>query len=313
MKKLFLIPLFAGVFSVTAFSQPKKTDTIVLTSKNLVTLAGVVEGETTGKVIQGVKKLDAKGFVKNNDPIILFLNTPGGDVQAGLELNEALKGISRPVKTITLFAASMGFQIVQNQGERLILKNGTLMSHHARGGVQGEFGGQPPSQLARRIGFWEDRLNEMDRQTVERTNGKQTMETYQKAYENELWLTGEQAVDQGYADRVVTVKCDDSLEGTESHEVNFLGIPITYDTDKCPINTAITNVRMKVETTKGLMLTDDFIKKGGKFGAECLVNVEVDKLCTLDTTMNYAKIQEVKTNFVNHVIKNQRQVVYMSF
>jgi ATP-dependent protease ClpP protease subunit len=50
----------------------------------------------------------------SNEPIYLFLNTPGGSIQTGLEIIESLKGLDRPVSTVTLFAASMGFQIAQN-------------------------------------------------------------------------------------------------------------------------------------------------------------------------------------------------------
>jgi ATP-dependent protease ClpP protease subunit len=184
--------------------------------------------------------------------LYLFLNTPGGSIQAGLELNEALNGIGRPVDTITLFAASMGFQIAQNLGERLILKNGILMSHRAAGGFEGSFGGQQPSQMDSRYQFWLDRIRELDEQTVKRTNGKQTYASYIKEYANEMWLTGTKAVSEGYADRVVKIKCDSSLSGSTSHNASLMGFQVLYDLDNCPINTSPLNVRIGNKEGKNL-------------------------------------------------------------
>jgi len=118
----------------------------------------------------------------------------------------------------------MGFQIAQNLGERLVLKSGVMMSHHAEGGTEGQMGGKGQSQLQARIGLWERRIKELDEETVRRTKGKQTLASYQEAYDHELWLTGKEAVEQGYADRVVTVRCDSSLDGYTTHEIMFMGV-----------------------------------------------------------------------------------------
>lgn len=224
-----------------------KTESVVLSKDNLIVINEEINGESVGKAISSAKASDAKlkGYTKNvSKPIYLFLNTPGGSIQSGLELIEALHGLGRPVHTVALFSASMGFQIIQELGDRLILKNGVLMSHRAAGEFSGSFGGENPSQLDSRYSLWLSRLNELDQQTVSRTKGKQTLQSYQKAYANELWLTGSQAVEKGYADKVVTVKCDSSLDGVDTHTVNILSFNITYDLDKCPINTSPMNIRV---------------------------------------------------------------------
>lgn len=226
-------------------SKENKTDSVTLTDDNLLVLNSEVSGESVGAIIQKAKELDAKlsgrlGISKQ--PIYLFLNTPGGSIQAGLEMIEALNGLGRKVNTITLFAASMGFQTVQNLGDRLILKNGVLMSHHAAGEIQGSFGGVHPSQMDNRYELWLDRIKELDEQTVKRTNGKQTYESYLTQYDKEMWLTGTKSVAQGYADRIVSIKCDKSLSGTTKHKADFLGFTINYELDKCPLNTAPLNI-----------------------------------------------------------------------
>ena len=239
-------------YPLVSSSKSDTKNTITLTDKNLVVLNGAIDDESVGSIIQQLQKLDQQTkLVGKPDPIYLYLYTPGGSIQSGLELIDATQGLNRPVNTVISFAASMGWQTAQGLGERLILKNGVLMSHRAAGGFEGSFGGKGPSQLDNRYAFWLQRLNEMDEQTVRRSKGKQTLESYRNQYQNEMWLTGSQAVEQGYADQVVAVKCDKSLDGNITHSVNFLGFLITYETARCPIVTAIMNVKISAPGENG--------------------------------------------------------------
>lgn len=232
---------------------------IVLTADNTVNLNGEINEQSVATAIQALQKLDSKN--KSNKPIYLFIYSPGGDIQAGFELIEAAKGLNRPVNTITMFGASMAFQTVQNLGQRLVLKNGALMSHRAAGEFQGYFGGQTPSQLDSRYGFWVQRTKELDEQTVNRTNGKQTMASYQKQYSEETWLTGSQSVEEGYADNVVTVRCDNSLKGTETKTGNFMGIEFTYEISNCPLITAPLNVKISDKAKNDPRLVEEIKAK----------------------------------------------------
>ncbi len=221
----FIVLLTVISIPHVSVSQDNANEIIVLKSSNLLVLNDEVNGDSVSAVISKARDLDAKlskkEFFSNKEHLFLFLNSPGGSIQSGLEMNEALKGIGRPIDTITLFAASMAFQIAQNLDDRLILKNGVLMSHRAAGEFQGSFGGTRPSQLDSRYQLWLDRMTELDQQTVLRTHGKQTYDSYIKQYANEMWLTGAKAVDQGYADKVVTVKCDSSLNGVDTKHLQF--------------------------------------------------------------------------------------------
>lgn len=246
MIKKFLVLVLLGL-SLTMF--PKAiagsdvaSNVVVLTKSNLLVLKGEVNSESVGKLILQAREMDDLGSTlgssmlgNQKSPLYLYLNTPGGSIQAGLQLIEALNGLDRKVNTITSFAASMGFQIAQNLGDRLILKSGVLMSHHARGGIEGDFGGVS-TQLDSRYKLWSDRIKELDLQTIKRTNGKQTYESYIEDYDHEMWRTGTQSVEAGYADRIVIVRCDKTLTGTSKYNVNFMGIEINYELDNCPIN-----------------------------------------------------------------------------
>lgn len=302
----------------SAMSKDPSPDAVVLSADNTIVLDDEMAGEVIANVILKAKELDnaldtrVNRALGNKKPLYLFLNSPGGSVQAGLEMFEALDGLGRPVHTVTLFAASMAFQTAQNLGDRLILKNGVLMSHRARGGFTGEFGGQSPSQMESRQALWLSRITELDKKTVERTKGKQTLESYQKQYASEMWLTGAQSVEQGYADRVVTIKCDSSLAGVNTKEVSFFGLVIQYDVDKCPINTGPMNIRIGLRTNHGIKPLNTFKEENGGFGSDCIQMASMpssNKLCALDTSLNIERIDVLKNQFIDTVVNKRNHIV----
>lgn len=294
MKKILIALLF--LFPSLAFGD---APLIHLTKSNTLVLNDVVTQESVAKLMMQARKMDQSMF-SGDEPMYLVLNTPGGDVEAGIALTRFLNGLHRPVETITIFAASMGFQIAQQLKTRHIVHNGTLMSHHAKGGVEGEFGGQEPTQLGNRLAYFTKQVKELDEQTVKRTKGKQTLASYTKAYDHELWLTDEDSIIGGYADDIANVVCDRSIKGTEIHQAEFMGIPVQYQTDKCPLNTGILDVKMQVPTNKGLLTYQEFVEKAGRFSADCLVASANNPaaVCSLDTTLSPDKIEQTRLTFI---------------
>lgn len=315
-----LLAAILAVVPATVSRGASKSDSkkIVLSSDNTLVLNDAINGESVADVITKAKALDSSGNLLGKvglarKPIYLYIRSPGGEIQTGLEMLEALKGLNRPVDTVTSFGASMAFQTVQNLGKRYITQSGVLMSHRAAGGFEGSFGGQKPSQIDSRKNFWEQRLLEMDQKTVERTNGKQTLESYQKAYADEMWVTGTQAVEGGYADEVVTVSCDESLSGVTTHHLNFMGIiNIDYDLDNCPLNSAPMNIRIgRILTNKGMMSMDDFMAKKGEFGSACLVasGTDKEKVCASDTSLTLESMVKAKDQFKSYYNGIQNRIV----
>lgn len=290
---LGLVTLVMGVLALSPKSHTKD-QTIVLTSKNTIALTDQVSDESAAKVFLEAMELDVN--LSKGTPINLVLYTPGGSVQAGLELMQNLNSLGRPINTITIFAASMGFQLVQNLGERQILSSSILMSHNASGGAEGEFGGGKESQLENRILFWKRRVQSMDEQTVKRTKGKQTLESYRNAYDHELWLNGAESIDQGYADRLVNARCDKSLSGTRHQNIKFMGMNISVGFSKCPLITGPLSVEVNVLTNKGTTMTySEFTNLGGQTGAVCMTNKEA--LCLADPTVSLETIERTKVDY----------------
>lgn len=296
-----------------------------LTADNTVILRQSFNSSSVTALKKDLLRLNAN--LKSGYPIYMVLYTPGGSIQKGLELFEFVKGLNRPVHTLTIFAASMGFQTVQSLGDRYILKYGVLMSHKARGGFQGEFGGGL-SQLDSRYGMWLKRIDMLDKVTVARTGGKQTLQSYRASYDNELWLNGPEAVLKGYADFVATVSCDVTLtskEITQVYDLGFFRLNVTFS--GCPLITSPLKVTAELLTNQGFMKVSDFLAKNGKFGKKCkeegtkakkdyygnVLPAVLPQLCAYDKEVTLDKLEEklkVKENFLNRDLRNHVEYSY---
>lgn len=265
-------------------ASPADPNRIVLTKDNTVSMAAQFSDESVARIALKARELDSR--LPSGEPLYLVLMTPGGSIDAGLELIENLKTLNRPVHTITLFSASMGFQTVQGLGERYITSTGTLMSHKAKGGLQGEF----PGQFDSRYAYYLKRVLKLDERTVERSKGKLTKESYFAKYRDEMWCDGQECVDLGVADRVVSVSCDKSLDGTtkDSTSVSFLGMSIDVSVVKaaCPTITGV--------------LSAEIGSKGKKLNLEDRASLRYDFPQLYDATP--AQLQELQA-LINKKVK----------
>lgn len=272
-EKLLSILLMLFFTSIGLADNPKK---IILTKSNTIVIDTPFEFETVSNVAYAAKLLES-----SSEPLYLVINSPGGVIDAGLELIENLNSLNRPVYTLTLFAASMGFQTVQGvNGKRLILSTGTLMSHKAQGGFNGEF----PGQLDSRYDYYLRRIGHMNKITVARTKGKHTLESYEKLIENEYWCQGQDCVDQGFADSVVLASCDKTLSKlkTMSKSTSFVGMDIDIEAvfSECPLISGPISIKTNVngrsiyEHTK--LSKDDIVLINNKVTE--LINSRVNKV-----------------------------------
>jgi ATP-dependent Clp protease protease subunit len=204
---------------------------ILLTKENTAILRGPVNSSSVSEVMIQLSELNKTGG--DADPIFLVLNTPGGSVSDGLNLIEYMNSLRRPVHSISIFAASMGFHILQNSKQRFITKYGTIMSHRARGGFSGDI----PQQVKSRFKHITDLLEKMDEQVISRTKGKFDKKSYTELIRDEYWAVGDNAINDGFVDEVATLKCDNSLNGTsEKNIVTFFGV-VTVTFSNCPLIT----------------------------------------------------------------------------
>lgn len=233
------------LFKALPVSFPVVQKTVTLEAKNTVVFRGPVMGSTVDKAIRQLIEMSRE--LAKTDTIYLVLDTPGGSVTDGAEFIDFLEGLPQEVKTITMFAASMGFQIAENnKGERMITRNGTLMSHRAYlGGMEGQLNGEFESRyrmIKRQIDYLE---------TVDIKRIGITMEEYQEKINKEWWVHGYDAAEQKVADTMIILQCGKSMTGEEELVVQTMFGNVSVMFDKCPLF----RNPIKVEL-KGIMESD---------------------------------------------------------
>lgn len=203
------------------------TEELYLTRANLIVFRTPFETVTCSSAQQELLLRD--GELPAGRPIYLFLDTPGGDTHCGSLLIDTARGLGRPVHTITLFAASMGFNTAQALGNRYILASGILMAHRAR--VEG-VGGQVPGEFLTAVANILKTTNIMETRNAERLGI--SLGDYTTLVKDEYWVSGEEAVRQNAADAVVNLHCDSSLNGIHDEVEQSPFGPVKIHWADCP-------------------------------------------------------------------------------
>jgi len=201
---------------------------ITLEASNTVVFRGPVTAESVGKAMAELKAISSK--VSHKTPIYLVLDTPGGSVFDGLDFIDFTKALPQEVHTVTLFAASMGFQIAQNLNRRYITRNGILMSHRASlSGLTGQIDGE----FETRYRMIKRAVDYLDVRAASRM--KLSVKTYKSMIYNEYWVRGFDAPRENAADQQIMLRCGKSLDGESIEYVqSFFGmVRLTFS--NCPM------------------------------------------------------------------------------
>ena len=144
-------------------------------------------------------------FLEADDPekdILLYINSPGGSVTAGMSIYDTMQFVKCDIATIVMGqAASMGSLLAAAgaAGKRSILPNARHMIHQPLGGASGQ--ATDVEIQARELLRWKQVLTDI---YVKHTG--QTFEQLKSDMERDNFMTAESAVTYGLADRVVTAR-----------------------------------------------------------------------------------------------------------
>jgi ATP-dependent protease ClpP protease subunit len=206
-----------------------KNEILTLSEKNTVVLNMPIMGSVATNVSKEL--LEKSDELKAGEPLYLVLDTPGGSIDDGLKIVEVAKSLPRPVHTVSLFNASMGFVISQNLGDRYVISSSTMMSHRATiGGITGNF----PGSFISRVKSVADQLMKINAGVAERAG--MDLNTYLGMIANELWMGPEESIKNKFADKVVTLRCDKTLRGPGKPKELDLGLfSVRVRFNKCPL------------------------------------------------------------------------------
>jgi ATP-dependent Clp protease protease subunit len=174
----------------------------------IIMMQGVVEDNMANLIVAQMLFLDAD----QSKPIKLYINSPGGSVTSGLAIYDTMQYVKSPVHTIVMGqACSMGSFLAQagEPGKRFVLPESRTMIHRVSSGTPGTSGSVHVQELqfedAKRHYEESQKINKRltELYVKHNTAGK----TYEELFETmkfDTFLTAEEAVANGFADKVVS-------------------------------------------------------------------------------------------------------------
>lgn len=136
----------------------------------------------------------------SDDPINMFISSPGGHVESGDMVHDMIKFIKPKVRTIgSGWVASAGALIFvgADRADRYCLPNTRFLLHQPSGGV----GGSASDMFiqAEQIQLMQQRFNKLFAQATGQTPEKIDADT-----QRDFWLSASQAVDYGLCGHIIT-------------------------------------------------------------------------------------------------------------
>lgn len=142
-------------------------------------------------------------FLEAEDPdkdILFYINSPGGSVTAGMSIYDTMQFVRCDVQTIVMGqAASMGSLLASAgaKNKRSILPNARHMIHQPLGGASGQ--ATDVEIQARELLRWKEVLTNIYVKHTGKTYGELKADM-----ERDNFMTAEQSVAYGLADKVIT-------------------------------------------------------------------------------------------------------------
>ncbi|NMC53647.1 MAG: ATP-dependent Clp protease proteolytic subunit [Chloroflexi bacterium] len=142
-------------------------------------------------------------FLSREDPdkeIQMYINSPGGQIYAGLAIYDTMHMIPNKISTVAVgVTASFGTVLLAagTKGQRYALPHATIHMHQPLGGAQGQ--ASDIEIQAREILRLKARLNNILSQAT-----GQTMEVIERDTERDFYLDADAAVKYGLVDQVLT-------------------------------------------------------------------------------------------------------------
>jgi ATP-dependent Clp protease protease subunit len=181
-----------GAFSVSAMVQRKFLE------QRKVFIWGEVNTESAQDLVEKFLYLEA---VDPGKPITFYIDTPGGSITDGMAIYDTIKLISSPVTAIvTGMAASMGSILLcaSPKGSRFVFPHSRVLIHQPL--ISGRM--VAPAVDINIQALEMERLREELNRILSEASG-QSLEKIIKDTDRDFYLTAQEAIDYGLADKIV--------------------------------------------------------------------------------------------------------------
>ncbi len=167
-----------------------------LVENRMILISEPISDSIARKVVSQVTLMDQEN---HEDPISVFVNSPGGSADSGFAIYDILEFVRSPVRTLctglSASAAVLAF-LAGDDGKRYSLPNSRFLLHQPRTVVTGD-----ASDIdigASEIVRLRDRYNEV----VSRITGK-SVDQIEEDADRDFWLEAPEAEDYGLVDDVI--------------------------------------------------------------------------------------------------------------
>ena len=168
-----------------------------LLRERIIFLGTDIDDDVANSIVAQLLLLDSENPEKD---IMLYINSPGGVITAGMAIYDTMNLIKADVQTICLGeAASMGSFLLSSgaKGKRMALPSARIMIHQPLGGAKGQ--ATDIELEAKEI----MRMKEMLTGILAENSG-QDIEKVKKDCERDYYMSAEEAVKYGLIDKVIT-------------------------------------------------------------------------------------------------------------
>ena len=168
----------------------------------IIMLEGPIEEHMSSILCAQLLFLESQDASKD---ITLYINSPGGLVTAGMAIYDTMQYVKSDIQTIVVGqACSMGSLLASagTKGKRFMLPHSRHMIHQPLGGASGQ--ATDVEIRANELLRWKKELTEI----YEKTTG-QPLHTLKDDMERDKFMTPEEAVEYGLADKVISSRLQD--------------------------------------------------------------------------------------------------------
>tara|TARA_A100001011_G_scaffold229144_1_gene237286 strand:+ start:1427 stop:2026 length:600 start_codon:yes stop_codon:yes gene_type:complete len=176
-----------------------------LLKDRIIMLEGAIDERVSSVLCAQLLFLESQEATRD---ITLYINSPGGLVTAGMAIYDTMQYISSDIQTVVVGqACSMGSLLASagTRGKRLMLPHARHMIHQPLGGASGQ--ATDVEIRANELLRWKRELTEIYVKTTGQTYDKLAADM-----ERDKFMTPQEAVEYGLADRIVTTREEDNKE-----------------------------------------------------------------------------------------------------